>query len=243
MMESASKKETIAQLVRQLNTLNNQDYLDVLCKTSVQRPYDVIRKAINYHQEQRKKGRGVGAGCVEECTPLTRPLRVSKWEVDLIYRGDLVPTNGILFMDVEKVSLLSSHMNVAGTVAVVDSRRELVLWAIIRVENICQYFPKLTGLSKDKIAMGIIPKQALCMIKKVLKENTVVGAAIEQDLKSLDYDCVGNGIVRTKKPKFFNVGDKCTCSVTRKKYKPKPVQHRDWRDFEDVVYVTDPYDY
>ncbi|CAG7733139.1 unnamed protein product [Allacma fusca] len=76
MMESVSKKETIAQLVRQLNTLNNQDYQDVLCKTSVQRPYDVIRKAINYQPEQRNKGRGVGAGCVEECTPLTRVFQI-----------------------------------------------------------------------------------------------------------------------------------------------------------------------
>ncbi|CAG7824234.1 unnamed protein product [Allacma fusca] len=312
-MESGLKKAKVAQLIDQLRTLNNQDYLDVLCQTSVERPYAVIRKAFNYHQEHRKKGRGPGAGSVEECTPLTRPLRVSRpaWEVDLIYRGDLVPANGILYIDVEKVSLLSSHLNVAGTVAVVDSRRELVLWAIIRHENVCQFFPKLTGLSKDKIAMGIIPNQARCMLRKVLKGNTVVGAAVEQDLKSLDYDFLENrtkvvdlqdffknekgpfklldlathffpnkqnfqcakhsaisdarmtmkiakkmfflmkdgvmryseGIIRTKKPKFLDVGDKCTCSVTKKKYKEKPAEHRDWRDFEDYIHDTDPYDY
>ncbi|CAG7724341.1 unnamed protein product [Allacma fusca] len=51
------------------------------------------------------------------------------------------------------------------------------------------------------------------------------------------------GIKRTKKPKIFSIGDKYTCLVTKKKYKAKPAQHRDWRDFEDFGYDIDPYNY
>ncbi|CAG7786077.1 unnamed protein product, partial [Allacma fusca] len=280
----------VERLIEDLNQLSDKEYLDVMCGTSLRRPDNVIKKAQNYYQLQRNKNKRPGAGSVEECTPLTRPRQVSRpaWEIDLIYRGDLVPTNGYLYIDVEKISLMSSHVNVAGTVAVVDSRRELVLWAIIRHENVCQFFPKLTGLSKDKISSGITPIQARCMLKKVLKGNTVVGAAVKDDLKSLDYDVVNNGtkvidiqdffrdekgpfklldlaahffpsklgfqcakhsaisdcrmtmkiakrmfvlrkegapnfskgISRSAKSKKLEVGDRCTCSVTKKKINP-----------------------
>jgi hypothetical protein len=62
-------------------------------------------------------------------------------------------------MDVEKVSLKTTdkkHKQVAAIVSVVNHKKDLILWSIIKPEmNICQYFTSITGLEKTKLDMGL----------------------------------------------------------------------------------------
>jgi len=62
-------------------------------------------------------------------------------------------------MDVEKVSLKTTdkkHKQVAGVVSVVNQKKDLLLWSIIKPEtNVCQYFTSITGLYKTKLEMGL----------------------------------------------------------------------------------------
>ncbi|CAG7816947.1 unnamed protein product, partial [Allacma fusca] len=90
------------------------------------------------------------------------------------------------------LSEVGTHKNVAGTVAITDQNRELVFGCIIRHDNICQFFPQITGLTKEKVASGMLPLQVKTLLTKVLRGNIVVGAAVQQDMESLNYDYRGN---------------------------------------------------
>jgi len=63
-----------------------------------------------------------------------------------------------LYLDVEMLKMTgdTKHRMVAGDVAIVNKKREIVLWATIkRDENkICQLFPHMTGFTKTKILSG-----------------------------------------------------------------------------------------
>jgi len=44
---------------------------------------------------------------------------------------------------------------VAGYVAIINKKREIILWATIkRDEEICQLFPRMTGFTREKIRSG-----------------------------------------------------------------------------------------
>ena len=83
-------------------------------------------------------------------------------QTGFIFRGDKVPINGKLFMDVEKVTLKKTksdkkHKQVAATVCLVNEDGKVVLWAFIKIphEDICQYAPKITNLSERKLGAGV----------------------------------------------------------------------------------------
>jgi hypothetical protein len=83
-------------------------------------------------------------------------------QVPLIVRGDLIGENSVLAFDVEKITLKTTfrgekHEVVAETVAVVNENRDLVFWAFLKWprERICQIFPSITGLSREKLDIGI----------------------------------------------------------------------------------------
>ncbi|CAG7831004.1 unnamed protein product, partial [Allacma fusca] len=117
----------VLEIVKQLKTFSNEDFIQACALTLVDRSNTVVQKVRNFCG-QVKHRRKVGAGSMDHGIGLIRPLRESTpaWKVDLIYRGDLVPSKGKLFMDVEKLSEVGTHKNVAGTVAITDQNRELV---------------------------------------------------------------------------------------------------------------------
>ncbi|CAG7719939.1 unnamed protein product [Allacma fusca] len=287
--ESKDRKKSVDELY----DLDEDEYVDVVCKSLPDLSKPKLAKIKNFIANKRL----MLGDKVDQCTGLTSSPRV----FDLIYRGDLIPKNGLVFMDIEKLNVKDSHKMVAGTVAIVDARRELILWRIIKQENICQYFPKLTGLDAGKINDGITVAQAKALIKKVLANNTVVGAAVQEDLDSVGYDFKSNkttimeiqdyfrdskgpfrlsdlvqhlfpqktdfqcslhsaiadarmtvkvakrmlvlkrkhpdsttygSIQRSSKPAKLDVGDRCHCSKTTKKYRQRPAGKPDWRDFD-----------
>lgn len=84
----------------------------------------------------------------------------------MIFRGDKIPSNGFVFVDVEKVSLKleeseklygkkTKHQQVAATVAVVNEKNDIIFWAFVKRENVCQYFPSITRLDKSKLSDGM----------------------------------------------------------------------------------------
>jgi hypothetical protein len=63
----------------------------------------------------------------------------------------------------EKVTLkknqsFEKRASVAATVAVVNENNDLVFWTFINYpkEEDCQIFPQLTGLSREKLSIGLI---------------------------------------------------------------------------------------
>ena len=87
-----------------------------------------------------------------------------------------MPTNGIVFMDTEKVSLRLDqadaiygkklkHNQVAATLAVVNEKNDLILWAIIKRNNVCQYFSAITRLDKSKLSEGVDIELVLHLFK------------------------------------------------------------------------------
>jgi len=73
----------------------------------------------------------------------------------LICRGDLAFRANTLFMDVEKVTLEGTHLQVAGDVAVVDEMGRIIFWAYIQRSQVCMYNTSMTGLSAEKLKMGL----------------------------------------------------------------------------------------
>jgi hypothetical protein len=93
-------------------------------------------------------------------------LILNNLQVPLIVRGDLVGENGVLAFDVEKITLNRTfrgekHEVLAETVAVVNEDKDLVFWAFLKwpKERICQIFPSITGLSREKLDLGINRKK------------------------------------------------------------------------------------
>jgi hypothetical protein len=89
-------------------------------------------------------------------------LILNNLQVLLIVPGDLVGENGVLAFDVEKITLKRTfggekHEIVAETVAVVNEDKHLVFLAFLKwpKERICQIFPSITGLSREKLDFGI----------------------------------------------------------------------------------------
>lgn len=65
-------------------------------------------------------------------------------------------------MDVEKVPLrrprgVSTHTLAAATVSIVNEDGKLILWAFIKHDhdNVCKYDERMTGLTREKLALGI----------------------------------------------------------------------------------------
>ena len=55
------------------------------------------------------------------------------WKCPFIFRGDLVPVNGKVFLDVEKITLKKlpgemNHTEAAATVAIVNKEGILIFW-------------------------------------------------------------------------------------------------------------------
>ncbi|CAG7734336.1 unnamed protein product [Allacma fusca] len=173
----------VQELVERLRSTNDETYVKAVAYSFPERSKPIRQKLYNFCSRAKSVGRGV-EGIPSPC-PRSSPK--SAWETDLIYRGDLIPKKRKVFIDVEKVTLKSStkHEQVAATVAVVDENRELIFWAIIHRENICQYFPNITGLTEDKIKQGIPADQVNLLLAKVLDGNTVYGASVYNDLVSL----------------------------------------------------------
>jgi hypothetical protein len=88
-------------------------------------------------------------------------------QVPIILRGDLIPSHGLLFLDVEKISLKMGvlptvkgkygHRQVGMNVGIVDQKGLLVLWAFIYRDpsSICQYFTSITKLDQAKVENGV----------------------------------------------------------------------------------------
>ncbi|CAG7732311.1 unnamed protein product [Allacma fusca] len=164
MAEYECKEAKKTRIIEELYELDEDDYVDVICKTLPDLSKQKIVKIKNLIVNKRL----MLGDTMDQGTGL-----ISSPRIDLVYRGDLIPTKGLVFIDVEKFNIRETHEMAAGTVAIVDSRRELIVWSIIKQERICQFFPKLT---------------ARTLIKKVCKGNTVVRAAVEADLTSIGYD-------------------------------------------------------
>lgn len=88
----------------------------------------------------------------------------------LIVRMDLNPPGGILFFDVEKLSLKhgpyeKKHKQVASIVAVVNEQKDLVFWAFVCWEpnQICQMFPQITGVDQSKLKNGLCIEEVTTM--------------------------------------------------------------------------------
>ncbi|CAG7731431.1 unnamed protein product, partial [Allacma fusca] len=60
---------------------------------------------------------------------------ISSARINLVYRGDLIPTKGLAFINVEKVDTRKTHEMAAGAVTIVDSRRKLIVWSTIKLER------------------------------------------------------------------------------------------------------------
>jgi hypothetical protein len=83
-------------------------------------------------------------------------------QTPVICRGDLAPFGCVLAIDVEKVTLkkennYEKHATVAETIAVVNENNELVFWCFVKYpeSEVCQLFTQLTGLSREKLSIGI----------------------------------------------------------------------------------------
>jgi hypothetical protein len=73
-----------------------------------------------------------------------------------------VKSGSHLAIDCEKVTLKKNqiyekHASVAETIAVVNENNDLVFWTFINYpkEEVCQIFPQLTGLSREKLSIGL----------------------------------------------------------------------------------------
>lgn len=138
-----------------------------------------------------------------------------------IFREDLIPVRGNVYMDVEKVTLKlnqtllekenivytgnkdsliegsrrnrmrdnNKHFAVAGSIVIVNEQRDIILYAIVKWPSVdvCQYMESISGLSREVIHDGV----ELCWVqkcmRKVLKDNNLVGVNLLNDLKSLLY--------------------------------------------------------
>lgn len=123
-------------------------------------------------------------------------------QVPVVLRGDLVPENGLLFMDVEKLSMKvgwgsdlpygrkQKHRQVANNVAIVDQKGTLIFWAFIRrePEQICQYFTSLHRINRTKLEQGVEISTVRNLLEKILHSNKLIGLKVEDDLKSLSLE-------------------------------------------------------
>ncbi|CAG7715937.1 unnamed protein product [Allacma fusca] len=106
-------------MLDELSDLDEDDYVEVVCKTLLDLSKPKLAKIKNFIANKRF----MLGDTVDQGTGLTSSPRI-----DLIYRGDLIPKNGLVFMDIEKLNVKDSHKMLAGTVAIVDARRELIFW-------------------------------------------------------------------------------------------------------------------
>ena len=121
---------------------------------------------------------------------ISDPFSRSAWKSPLIFRGDKVPENGKLFLDVEKVNLKISHKLVAATIAIVNEAKTLVLWAYISWPHreVCQYFTQFTNLKRGSLDIGVPVETIHVLLDKCLEGNLLIGQDIKQDLISLQYN-------------------------------------------------------
>lgn len=54
--------------------------------------------------------------------------------------------------------MAATHENVSGDFAIVDLSGRLVFWSYIQQANVCKYNTKMTGLSAQKMEIGLTPE-------------------------------------------------------------------------------------
>jgi hypothetical protein len=59
------------------------------------------------------------------------------------------------YMDTEKVTEARTHENLSGDLAIVDEKGRVVFWCYIKRQNVCKFNTALTGLDKEKLAIGM----------------------------------------------------------------------------------------
>lgn len=189
-----------------IRNLPQDDQVNLVCKL-----YDTLEdksKVRNYVFRQAKKRKG------EVSKDNVRDSKAARG-TNFIFRGDLIPEDDQLFIDVEKITLKiknnclknikiknsqdeeetellgiskrTTHYPVAGHVALVNRRGDLILWAIIKwpADEICQYFPSITGINQNELEEGVSLNLVHTCLKMALKCNTLVGMATYGDLDSL----------------------------------------------------------
>lgn len=59
------------------------------------------------------------------------------------------------YIDTEKVTEARTHENLSGDLAIVDEKGRVVFWCYIKRKNVCKFNTALTGLDKEKLAIGM----------------------------------------------------------------------------------------
>ncbi|CAL8106324.1 unnamed protein product [Orchesella dallaii] len=133
------------------------------------------------------------SGSNQEASSLL-PWQKSAWKTGFIFRGDKVPINGQVFIDVEKVTMrkqvgVKAHQQKAATVCLVNGDGKVILWAFIKRnhDEICQYAPRMTNLNRNKLDSGVNLDMVHICLKMCLDGNELVGVSVVNDLISLDY--------------------------------------------------------
>jgi hypothetical protein len=189
--------ESVQSLLLYTPFLTEQEKIDLACGLATQIDTGKMGLVSKFWQKTRasrlKEAARVAGACA---TPIPRPgtQGMSAWQTPLIFRGDLIPKNGILFLDVEKVTMVKlageeKHRMVAATVAIVDVNGTIVLWAFIRhdIRHICQYFTQITNLERGSLEEGIPMYTLYELLSWCLEGNTLVGYDVGPDLHSMGY--------------------------------------------------------
>jgi hypothetical protein len=81
------------------------------------------------------------------------------------------------------------HFGVAGEVCLVNESGDVILFAVIKWpdDEICNYYTSISGLTKERISRGVDLYLIQECMKRVLKDNRLVGFGLKGDLNSLLY--------------------------------------------------------
>ena len=205
---SASTK--VKRVIASIQNLNIRERKFVACEMRDICPKGTHNTILKYWQKsKRQAGRQIIRVNRIQKRKVKSSIRKSAWFVPLIFKGDKIPQNGKLFLDIEDIDLKlaktiqkqkhtndelkyeydSKHMKVPATVAIINEAGQLVLWAFISWPKyqVCQYFTSLTGLSWRQQKKGISLQLLHQLLKLCLPGNLLVGFAIKNDMQVLKF--------------------------------------------------------
>ncbi|ODN02642.1 Survival of motor neuron-related-splicing factor 30 [Orchesella cincta] len=86
-----------------------------------------------------------------------------------------------------KPTIHRDHKMVGAVICIVNSKKEIIFWSLIKWndQDVCQTYPNLTGITRDKLELGLPLDSVLGLLQTVLTGNTLVGYKLEDDLDAL----------------------------------------------------------
>jgi hypothetical protein len=88
-----------------------------------------------------------------------------------------------------RINNILRHNLVAGIVTIVNEKRDIILYAVIKWDRreVCQYMENISGINPRLLYNGVRLGVVQDCMRRILKDNTLVGIDLLNDLKSLLY--------------------------------------------------------